>query len=104
MAAHKIDLQLGQLFSRDAHVGQFAEAGVDAINCLARGENLFNQSPALSHTRLCGGGDLYGASGQRDGFNLGQGEGLAVKNHSFHVAMLGRSDILVQIDSTVPAA
>jgi hypothetical protein len=39
VAAHQVALQLLQVSRSDAHIGQFAEAGVDAIGRFIAGDN-----------------------------------------------------------------
>ena len=43
VAAHQIPLQLRQALRRNAHIRQLAKAGVDPVNLLPGGNNLFNQ-------------------------------------------------------------
>ena len=46
MAADQIGLELCELIGGDANVGQLAEAGVDAIDGFAGGEDFLNQGTA----------------------------------------------------------
>ena len=55
MAAHQVALQLLEVFDAYAHIGQFAEAGVDAIGGFIAGDN------ALDH----GLGSGYSLTGSR---------------------------------------
>ena len=88
VAMHQVGLQLRQLFRRNAHIRQLAEAGVHPINRLPGGQNLLNQGAAVGHAGQGCGRNSHPAAGQRDGFNFGQRQRLSVKNQSIHEPMI----------------
>src|ERR1700678_1315119 len=51
MAANQIGLKLDQTASGNAHVGEFTETGVDAVDSLTRFQNGFNDLAALLDSR-----------------------------------------------------
>ena len=57
MREHDVALKLSQIGRLDAHAGQFAEAGVDAVDRLAAGENPLDRGGARDHAAVMGGVD-----------------------------------------------
>ena len=79
MTANEVQLQLAELRSFDANVGEFAKAGIDAVDGAAFGDDLF-----YDRTRLPGAGARSGRKrdlffGVGDGVNLREREFLAVE-------------------------
>ena len=78
VAAHQVQLQLLQLIGGDHHRGELTEAGVDAIDRAAFGDDAVHHGPVLRDLpegRLVQGDALAG----RDAGQQGRGEGLAVQ-------------------------
>jgi hypothetical protein len=82
VAMHQIGLQLGQVFIRNSHVGEFAEAGVDSINRLSSRQNLLNQCSALGHAGQGGWRNGHRTAGEGNSFNLGQRQRLSIQNQA----------------------
>ena len=57
MREDDVALKLGQIGRLDAHAGQFTEAGVDAVDRLAAGENPLDRGGARDHAAVMGGVD-----------------------------------------------
>lgn len=92
VAAHKIDLQLSEFVWSDAHVGQLAKSGIDAVNGFSCSEDLLDESSTLAHALLRSGRDCDRSTGDGDRLDLRKRERLAVEGESFHAKMVGLSD------------
>ena len=84
MAADEIGLELGEMIAGDADVSELAEAGVDAVDGLPRGDNALDEGAARGHALARGVSDGDGTTIERDGFDFGKSEGLAVELERFH--------------------
>ena len=79
MAADEVGLELGEMVAGDADVSQLAEAGVDAVDRLPRGDNALDKRAARGHALARGVSDGDGTTFERDGFDFGKSEGLAIE-------------------------
>ena len=77
VGADKIDLQLADLFGRDAHGGEFAEAGVDAVGGFVGGDQAVNDGAGGPHAGDGGGSEGDGLVMQCHGVELIEGEVVA---------------------------
>ena len=59
MAANKIQLQLAKFPRRDLDIGQFAEAGADAVNHPAPRHDLLDDLSGRPNTRVSGRGHFH---------------------------------------------
>ncbi len=84
VAAHKVDLQLCKLVAGDAYICQLAEPGVHAVHSLSGSENVLNQNPTFFYPPERISSHFHAASCQRNGFDLGQRQGLSIQNQLVH--------------------
>ena len=99
VAAHQVGLQLRQASRGNPHIRQLAEAGVDPVDRLPRSQYLFYQGAAPCHALQRRRRNSHRAPGQRNRFNLGQRQRLAIQNECIHLLMVSCQNAPVQFVS-----
>ena len=80
MAAHQVQLELGELGGRDHHGGELPEAGVDAVDGAPLGEDAVDDLAVLGHVRQGGLVQFHGTA-RSDGGKLDCREVLTIESN-----------------------
>ena len=83
MTADEVELQLASLVRRDAHVGEFPKAGVDAVDRLAARYGRFDRPARLLYGCERLGIERHGSTVACHGHDIRDSEGMAIQRDGF---------------------
>ena len=83
MTPDEVELQLASLVRRDAHVGEFPKAGIDAVDRLAARYGRFDCLPRLLYGCERLGIERHGSTVACHGHDVGDRERMAIQRDGF---------------------
>ena len=88
MAAHQVVLKLSNLLGADMNVGEFAEAGGDAVDGAVFGHNRIDDRPRLRHLFRGRRMELHAPPIESDFMDVFDRETLAVNQQRIHTTII----------------